>query len=105
MQRNVGTKINFGKTVSPFDSIISSSTIDRTAWNFLNTSEKVQKIKNLIKTWEYDADIAKYIPRTLDLIYQGMIKDNDTKQKPAHISYKDMENLEFQVLLTSNNYQ
>ena len=31
MQRNVGTKVNLGKTVSPFDSIISSSTIDRTA--------------------------------------------------------------------------
>ena len=34
-----------GRTVSPFDSIGSSSDINRTASNFLNASEKVQKIK------------------------------------------------------------
>ena len=37
------TEINLSKTVSPFDSIGSSSSIDRTALNFLNATEKVQK--------------------------------------------------------------
>ena len=102
MQRKIGTEINLGKTVSSFDSICSSPAIDRTASNFLNASEKVQKIKKLIKTGEYDADIAKYIPGTLELVYQGMLEDMDAKEQPAHISYKDMENLEFQILLTNN---
>ena len=44
MQRQIGTEINLGKTVSPFYSIGSSSAIDRAASNFLNVSEKVQKI-------------------------------------------------------------
>ena len=42
----------------------------------------------------YNADIAEYIPGLLDLIYQGIIEDIDTKEKAAHISYKDMEQLE-----------
>ena len=40
----------------------------------------------------------------LELAYQGMLEDFDTKEQPAHISYKDMENLEFQILLTNNYY-
>ena len=40
----------------------------------------------------------------LELLDQGMLEDIDTKEQPAHISYKDMENLEFQILLTNNYY-
>ena len=104
MQRKIGTEMNLGKTVSPFDSISFSSAIDRTASNFLNASEKVQKICKLTKTGVYEADIAKYIPGTLELVYQGMLEDIDTKEQPAHILYKDMENLEFQILLSNNYY-
>ena len=40
----------------------------------------------------------------LELVYQGLLKDVDTKEQPTHISYKDMEILEFQILLTSSYY-
>ena len=33
-----------------------------------------------------------------------MIEEINTKEQPAHISYKDMENLEFQIMLTSSYY-
>ena len=33
-----------------------------------------------------------------------MLEDIGTKEKPAHISYKDMENLDFQIMLTNNYY-
>ena len=33
-----------------------------------------------------------------------MLEDIDTRQKVAHASYKDMEELDFQVLLTDNYY-
>ena len=49
MQRKIGTELNLAKTVSPFDSTGTSSVIDRTASNFINASEKVQKIKNSLK--------------------------------------------------------
>ena len=86
MQRKIGTEVEIGNTVSPFDSIDKSSVIDRSASNYTNTGEKVQKIKQLISTGTYDAGMVKYIPGTLDLAYQGMLKDIKTKEKAAHIS-------------------
>ena len=61
-------------------------------------------MKRLINTGEYDADLTKYISGILDLVLQGMTENINTKEQVAHISYKDMENLEFQILLTSNYY-
>ena len=70
----------------------------------LYATKKVQKIKRLINTGEYDTDLAKYSPGILDLIFQGMIENTDKKEQVAHISCKDMENLEFQIMLTNNYY-
>ena len=33
-----------------------------------------------------------------------MLKDIDTKEKAAHISYKDMEQLDYQIMLNDNYY-
>ena len=33
-----------------------------------------------------------------------MLEGIDTKKKAAHISYKDMEQLDFQIMLTDNYY-
>ena len=63
MQRKIDNEIQLSKTVFPFDTTGHSSSVDRTASNFINASEKVQKNKQLINTGEYDADLAKYIPR------------------------------------------
>ena len=92
------------KRVSPFDSTEASSAVNRAASNFLNATEKVQKIRKLIETREYDTDIAKYIPGILKLVFQGMTEDIDTKEYPAYTSYKDLENLEFQIMLNNNCY-
>ena len=48
--------------------------------------------------------IVQNIPGTLKLVIEGMLEDIDIKQKPAHISYKDMEHLAFQIMLTNNYY-
>ena len=104
MLREIGTEIKLGKTISPFNSIGSSSAIDRTAPVFLNASQNVQKKKKKLIDTEYDADIAKYIPGTLEPVYQGMLGHIDTKEQAAHILHKDMGNLEFQILLTNSYY-
>ena len=62
------------------------------------------RMPELISMWIYNADIAKYIPRTQDLIYQGMTEDIETEEKATHISYKGMEQLDFQITLTDNYY-
>ena len=53
---------------------------------------------------KYDADLAEYIPGLMDLAIQGMLDDIDTREKVVHPSYKDKEQLDFQILLTENYY-
>ena len=104
MQREISNKIFFGQTVSYFDDIGNSSAIGRTASNYTDAKEKIRKIRELISTGKYDADIANYIPGILEMKSQGMPEDIDTREKVAYPSYKDMEELDFQILLTDNYY-
>ena len=104
MQREIGNEVHIGATATAFSSIGKSSAIDRTASNYEDPGEKVEKIRQLISTRTYDADIASYIPRNLDFVYQEMIEVIDIKEKTVHISYKDMEQLDFQIMLTDNYY-
>ena len=49
-------------------------------------------------------DIARYIPGVLQMKFQDMLEDTDTREKIAHCSYTDIEELDFQILLTDNYY-
>ena len=84
MERNIGTEIELGKTVSPFDSVVASSAIDRTMSNYREAGNKVRKIRKLIETYTYDVDIARNIAGTLDHVFQDILKDIDTKEQPVH---------------------
>ena len=66
--------------------------------------KKSKKIRDLINTGKYNADLAKYIPELMELAIQGMLYDIDTREKVEHPSYKDKEQLDFQILLTENYY-
>ena len=61
-------------------------------------------MRELISTGKYDKDIARYIPGVLELKFQGMLEDINTREKVAHSSYTDMEELDFQIMLTDNYY-
>ena len=104
MQREISDKVFLGNNVSPFEDAGRSSAIDRTASNYNNAKEKVQKIRELIKTGRNDEAISKYIPVLLELKFQGMLEDIDTREKIAHPSYTDIEQLDFQIQLTDNYY-
>ena len=93
MQRKIGTETEPGKTVSPFNSISVSSAIDRTVSNYTDSGYKVRKLRKLIETGTYDAKIAQYILGTLNLNFQGILENIDTKEQPVHSSHRDMENL------------
>ena len=104
MQREISDKSTLGDTLNPINDARRSTAIDRTTSNYNDAKEKVQKIRDLINMGKYDADLAKYIPGLMDLAIQGMLDDIDTREKVAHPSYKDKEQLDFQILLTDNYY-
>ena len=104
MQREISDKIFPGQTVSPFDDTGNLSAIDRTASNYTDAKEKVRKIRELISTGKYDTDIAKYIHGILEMKFQGMLEDINSREKVTHSSYKETEELDFRILLTDNYY-
>ena len=96
MQREISNKNTLGDTLSPINDARRSTAIDRTTSDYNDAKEKVQKIRDLIDMEKYDADLAKYIP--------GILDEMDTREKVAHSSYKDKEQLYFQIILTENYY-
>ena len=103
MQPEISNRNYLGETLNPYDNARRSTAIDRTTSNYNDAKEKV-KIRELRNTGKYDANLAKYIPGLLELAFQGMLDDIDTREKVPHPSYKDMEQLDFQILLTENYY-
>ena len=104
MLREIGTQVNIGKNVSAFESIGHAPSIDKTASDLEKADVKVEKLKRLVDTGEYDADVARYIPGTLELAYQGMLDDIKTIEQVAHPSHKDLETFDFQLLHDKNLY-
>ena len=96
MQREIRDNAHLGQTVSVFDSVDGVSSINRTASDFDTAREKVKKLNSRYNT--------RYIPGTLDLVYQGMIDKIRTIEQPAHPSYKDNETFDFQLLLNKNQH-
>ena len=97
MQREISDKIFLGQTVSPFENAGISDVIDRTASNYNDAKGKVKKITDVINTGNYDADTARYIPGVLEIKFQGMFEDIDSREKIAHACYKAMEEYYWQI--------
>ena len=104
MQRETGTQVDLGKKVSALDSIGRVPAIDKNASDFDKANTKVSKFKRLVLTGEYDADLARYIPGTLELAFQGMLDDIKTMEQVAHTSSKDLETFDFNLILDKNLY-
>lgn len=74
----------------------------------MNSKEKPKQKTKDEHVLEYlddlEKDVNRYIPGTLSLKFQRMFDDVITREQPTHISYKDMENLKFQMMLLLNHY-
>ena len=46
----------------------------------------------------------KYIPDVFQVKFQRLLEDIDIREKLVHSSYTDMEELDFQILMTDNYY-
>ena len=78
--------------------------INKNASDFDKADIKLKKLKRLEDTGEYDAEVARYIPGTLELAYQGILEGIETMEQVAHPCHKDLETFDFQLLLDKNLY-
>ena len=104
MQKEIGNKVFLGNTVSLYDDAGRHLPQTEQDNNYNDAKVKVKKIKELVNTGRYDKDVAKYIPYLLELKFLGMLGDIETREKVGHSSYTDMEQLDFQILLTDYYY-
>ena len=104
MQKEIGNKVFLGNTVSLYDDAGRHLPQTEQDNNQNDAKVKVKKIKELVNTGRYDKDVAKYIPYLLELKFLGMLGDIETREKVGHSSYTDMEQLDFQILLTGYYY-
>ena len=84
MQKTISNKVFLGRTVSPFENAGGSDAIDRTASNYNDAKQKVKENREFVKTENYDADIAKYVSGVLEMKFQGILEDINTREKVAH---------------------
>lgn len=97
--KDIGDDVHIGHTVTLFKSIGKSGAVDKTASHFDNANLKVKIIKGLIQRRNYDADIAHYIPGTLDLVCQRMIEKIKIIEQPIDTAHKDKETLNFELIV------
>ena len=73
----ISDDVKIGSLVTPFQSVGKSPAVDKTVSDFGNANLKVKKIRRLIECGVYDVNIARYIPGTLDLMFQEMIDNSN----------------------------
>ena len=70
----VGDEVKIGDSFTHFKSVGKSPAIDKRASDFDNTNLRVIKNRRVIESGIDNADIAGYIPGTLDLVFHGIIE-------------------------------
>ena len=85
-KKKIGDDVHIGQLVTPFQSVGKSAAIDNTASDFDDANLNVKKKnRRLIERGINDADIAHYISGTLELGFQGMIKNMKTTTQTCKV--------------------
>lgn len=84
MQWKRRDKIHLSETVTLFKSISNSKAKDRTASDFEMQIIISQKLKKLVNKGKYNEGVTRYIPKVLNLMFQGMIENMTTSEPPTN---------------------
>ena len=83
MQREISNRVFLGQITSPLDDVQHSTAIDRTASDYTNPGEKVEKIRELVRTGNYDADMMRYIPVYIRVCLRTLILKKNLQAHPT----------------------
>ena len=70
--------------------------------DFKNASEKVDKLKRLMKAGVMDEKLIKYLPSLAELAFEGLIYGIKNKKVSADSTYKNFKTLKFNIELPTN---
>ena len=93
--------VHLRQAVNPSDNNDAVKSVGYTG-DFKNASEKVDKLKRLMKAGVMDENLIKYLPSMAELAFKGLIYGNKNKKVSADSTYKNFKTLKFNIKLPTN---
>ena len=103
MQAPISNKIQLGDTLNPLKDYAGVPSINDEG-TLENLYEKVDKVKDFMKTGKGDGGLSRYFPNILPVSRQLQIAGELPKKAYASVTYTDKKQLEFVLELTANTY-
>ena len=92
----ISDDVHLRQAVNPSDNNDAVKSVDYTV-DFENASEKVDKLKRLMKAGVLDENLIKYLPRMAELTFKGLIYGIKNKKVSADSTYKNFKTLKFNI--------
>ena len=103
MQAPISNKMQLGDNLNPLKDYAGVPSINDEG-TLENLYEKVDKVKDFMKTGKGDGGLSRYFPNILPVSRQLQIAGELPKKAYASVTYADKKQLEFVLELTANTY-
>ena len=92
----ISDDVHLRQAVNPSDNNDAVKSVGYTG-DFKNASEKVDKLKRLMKAGVLDENLIKYLPRMAELAFKGLIYGIENKKVSEDSTYRDFKTLKFTI--------
>ena len=97
----ISDDVHLRQAVNPSDNNDAVKSVGYTG-DFKNASEKVDKLKRLMKAGVMDENLIKYLPSMAELAFKVLIYSIKNKRVSADSTYKNFKTLKFNMKLPTN---
>ena len=97
----ISNDVHLRQAVNPSDNNDAVKSVGYTG-DFKNASEKVDKLKRLMKAGVIDENLIKYLPSMAELAFKVLIYSIKNKKVSADSTYKNFKTLKFNMKLPTN---
>ena len=97
----ISDDVHLRQAVNPSDNNDAVKSVGYTG-DFKNASEKVDKLKRLMKAGVMDENVIKDLPSMAELAFKGLTYGNKNKKVSADSTYKNFKTLKFNIKLPTN---
>ena len=97
----ISDDVHLRQAVNPSDNNDAVKSVGYTG-DFKNASEKVDKLKRLMKAGAIDENLIKYLPSMAELAFKVLIYSIKNKKVSADSTYKNFKTLKFNMKLPTN---
>ena len=97
----ISDDVHLRQAVNPSDNNDAVKSVGYTG-DFKNASEKVDKLKRLMKAGVMDKKLIKYLPSMAELAFKGLIYGIKNKKVSSNSTYNNLKTLKLNITLPTN---